>query len=117
MPTIHLTARMKDLAVKHAQRTGIPVTEAAQLARIGLLTSDGRLKFKGGRAPKPGERRKSLDVTDDEMDDFRRRVREARSVGLAKDELGYYVTNGRRRSSSYPTVGRIPVAVIRDYAG
>lgn len=114
-PTIHLSARMKEQAAKYAHRyAGVTMADAVEMAKLGLLTVDGRPKFKGGPAPKSGERRKRLDLLDDEIAQLRRRDPSARDLGLGKDEMGYYITDGRRRSASYATIAKIPVAVIRD---
>ncbi len=112
-----LTASQKTRAIAYALRSGADLDEARTLARAGNLTQDGRQKFAGGAAPDRGERRKVVEATSEEIAAFNKRTRDARFVSLAKDPLGFFIMGSGRRSSSYPTVGKIPVSVIRDLAG
>lgn len=110
---IRLTAAMRSAAVAYARRTGEDIDEAARLARLNLLTADGKRKHakKGSDAPKRKAAR--IAVTREERAAFRKRG----DVTLSRDEDGYYIHSGRQESRRYATPGAIPAKVIRQIEG
>ena len=117
MPSPDTADRELMTAAAYALKSGDDLANARRLAKAGALTADGKQKFEGGPSPKKGEKRQVFEPTTEEIAAFNKRDRLARYVLLAKDEFGYFIMGSGRRSKSYPTIGRIPIMVIRDFAG